>query len=116
MKALALSPHRQLGVDTLLLSAWHLWAFQRTVGFDLLDKSQKFCRDKTDHPQALGVFKPVEYTWVAFCSAADRLAALNSLLEQGFADWTGVRDAPAEMKAQVQANLQTASPFASFGD
>ncbi|MDO9218730.1 MAG: hypothetical protein Q7U14_15765 [Lacisediminimonas sp.] len=52
---------------------------------------------------------------IAFRSAADMQAAVNSLLEQGFADSTMVRYTPAEMTVQVEANLQTASPLASFG-
>jgi hypothetical protein len=71
--------------------------------------------DKTDPPQAFGVFKPVGSTVIAFRSAADMQAAVNSLLEQGFADSTMVRYTPAEMTVQVEANLQTASPLASFG-
>lgn len=71
--------------------------------------------DQTDLPKAFGVFKPVGYTVIAFRSAADMQAALNSLLEQGFAESTVVRYTPAEMKIQVEADLQTASPLASFG-
>lgn len=47
--------------------------------------------DQTDPPKAFGVFKPVGYTVIAFRSAADMQAALNSLLEQGFAESTVVR-------------------------
>lgn len=71
--------------------------------------------DKTDPPKAFGVFKPVGHTVIAFRSAADMQAAVNALIEQGFADSTLVRYTPEEMKDQVDADLQTASPLASFG-
>ena len=71
--------------------------------------------DKSNPPKAVGVLKPVGHTVIAFRSAADLQAAVNLLTEAGFADSTCVRYTPAEMKAQVDSELQTASPLASFG-
>lgn len=71
--------------------------------------------DKTNPPRTFGVFKPVGHTVIAYVSAADLQAAVNLLAEEGFDDSTWVRYAPAEMKAQVDSELQTASPLASFG-
>ena len=71
--------------------------------------------DKTNPPKAFGVFKPVGHTVIAFRSAADLQSAVNLLTEAGFAESTCVRYTPAEMKAQVDSELQTASPLASFG-
>lgn len=71
--------------------------------------------DKTNPPRTFGVFKPVGHTVIAFRSDADMQAAVNSLIEQGFAHSALVRYTPAEMKAQVDTELQIASPLASFG-
>lgn len=71
--------------------------------------------DKTNPPRTFGVFKPVGHTVIAYASAADLQAAVNLLAEEGFDESTWVRYAPAEMKAQVDSELQTASPLASFG-
>lgn len=71
--------------------------------------------DKSDPPKVFGVFKPVGHTVIAFRSAADLQAAVNLLTEEGFADSSWVSYAPAEMKAQVDLELQTASPLASLG-
>ncbi|WP_296446158.1 hypothetical protein [Rhodoferax sp. UBA5149] len=71
--------------------------------------------NKTDPPKVLGVFKPVGHTVIAFRSDADMQAAVTALVEQGFVESALVRYAPAEMQAQVDAELQAASPLASFG-
>lgn len=71
--------------------------------------------DKTNPPETFGVFKPVGHTVIAFRSAADLQAGVSALLEQGFPDSALVRYSPGEMKAQVDAELQNASPLASFG-
>ncbi len=71
--------------------------------------------DKTNPPKAFGVFKPVDHTVIAFRSAADLQAVVNLLTEAGFAASEWVSYAPAEMKAQVDLQLQTASPLASLG-
>lgn len=71
--------------------------------------------DKTNPPKTFGVFKPVGHTVIAYPSDADLQAAVNLLTEAGFANSTWVRYTPAEMKAQVDSELQTSSPLASFG-
>ena len=71
--------------------------------------------DKIDPPKTLGVFKPVGHTVIAYRSDADLQSALNSLAEAGFPDSACVRYTPAEMKAQVNLQLQSASPLANFG-
>lgn len=71
--------------------------------------------DKTNPPKTFGVFKPVGHTVIAYPSDADLQAAVNLLTEAGFDNSTWVRYTPAEMKAQVDLELQTASPLASFG-
>lgn len=71
--------------------------------------------DKTNPPTTFGAFKPVGHTVIAFRSDADMQVAVNALIEQGFAHAALVRYTPAEMTAQVEAELKTASPLASFG-
>lgn len=71
--------------------------------------------DKIDPPKTLGVFKPVGHTVMAYRSEADLQVALNSLAEAGFPDSTCSRYTPAEMKAQADSHLQSASPLATFG-
>lgn len=71
--------------------------------------------NKSNPPETFGVFKPVGHTVIAFQSIADMQAAVSSLTEQGFAESTLVRYTPQEMTAQVDAELQNASPLASFG-
>lgn len=71
--------------------------------------------DKTNPPRSFGVFKPVGHTVIAFPTAAAMEAAASSLLSQGFTASDLVRYTPAEMKAQVEADLLTASPLAAVG-
>jgi len=71
--------------------------------------------DKTHPPLAFGVFKPVGHTVIAYQSAADMQAAVSALVEHGFAYSSLVLYTPEEMKAQVDAELRTASPLAAFG-
>lgn len=71
--------------------------------------------DKTNPPKTFGVFKPVGHTVIAYLCTADLQAAVNLLTEGGFADSTLVHYTPAEMQAQVDSEIQTASPLASFG-
>ena len=71
--------------------------------------------DKTHPPVAFGVFKPVGHTVIAFRSDEDMQAAVSALTEQRFAASALVRYTPQEMMAQVDAELRTASPLASFG-
>lgn len=71
--------------------------------------------DKTDLPESFGVFKPVGHIVIAFPTAADLQAALSALVQQGLASADAVRYAPAEMIAQVDLEVQAASPLASLG-
>ena len=71
--------------------------------------------DKTDLPESFGVFKPVGHIVIAFSTAADLQAALAALVQEGLASADTVRYAPAEMIAQVNLELQAASPLASLG-
>ena len=71
--------------------------------------------DKTNPPRTLGVFKPIGHTLIAYRTDADLQAAVNLLTEAGFAASTLVEYTPAEMKIQVDSELQTASPLAGFG-
>lgn len=70
---------------------------------------------KTDPPEAFGVFKPVGHTVIAFRTAGELQAALSALLAQGFASTALVRYTSEEMKAQVDSEMQAASPLASLG-
>ena len=71
--------------------------------------------DKTNPPRTFGVFKPIGHTLIAYRTDADLQAAVNLLTEAGFAASTLVEYTPAEMKIQVDSELQTASPLAGFG-
>lgn len=71
--------------------------------------------DKSNPPNSFGVFKPVGHTVMAFRSAADLQAAASALEAKGFVGEALVRYTPEEMTAQVDAELHTASPLASFG-
>ncbi len=71
--------------------------------------------DKSNPPTAFGVFKPVGHTLMAFLSEDKLQSAQTALGELGFGPGSMVRYSPSEMKAQVVAELQDASPFASFG-
>lgn len=71
--------------------------------------------EKTDPPTSLGVFKPVGHILIAFRDEAQVQAAVIALLAQGFASAALVRYTPAEMTAQVNAQVAAASPLAEFG-
>lgn len=70
---------------------------------------------KSDPPLSFGVFKPVGHTVIAFRSPDKVSAAMSALRDEGFADSDFVRFTPQEMVAQVDTELQTASPLAGFG-
>ena len=76
---------------------------------------RKVRMNKSDPPRSFGVFKPEGHTVIAFPSSDLVLAAINALLVQGFQHAAMVRYTPQEMKAQVKADLSTASPLASLG-
>lgn len=71
--------------------------------------------DKTHIPESFGVFKPVGHIVIAFPTTADLQAALATLAQQDLASADAVRYGPAEMIAQVNLEIQAASPLASLG-
>ena len=71
--------------------------------------------EKANPPRSFGVFKPVGHTVIAFASADLLEAAAGALLEGGFRPSDLVRYTPAEMAAQADSDLRTASPMASVG-
>ena len=71
--------------------------------------------DKNNIPESFGVFKPVGHVVITFRTAGDLQAAETALHEQGFAASEIVRYTPAEMIAQVDAEVERASPLASLG-
>ena len=71
--------------------------------------------EKSDLPQAFGVFKPVGHVVVSFEAVDDATAAADLLLERGFSAEDLVRYTPQQMLAQVDTDLAQASPLASIG-
>lgn len=71
--------------------------------------------DKSNPPTTFGVFKPVGHVVVALESAAVAQAVSAQLFAQGFSMEDVVHYTPAEMKAQVDAQVATASAMASVG-
>jgi hypothetical protein len=71
--------------------------------------------NKQDHPTTFGVFKPVGHTLIAFHTDGELQSAVAALTALGFLDASLLRYSAAEMAAQVDAELQAASPLAGFG-
>ena len=71
--------------------------------------------DKSNPPTTFGVFKPVGHTLIAFATEAQLQSCVLALKSMGYADASLVHYAPAEMAAQVVAQLLTSSPLANFG-
>ena len=71
--------------------------------------------DKTNPPQTFGVFKPVDHTVITYLSQAALEVGAASLADSGFAAGALTRYTPAEMLSLADAELQLASPLASFG-
>ena len=71
--------------------------------------------DKSNPPKSFGVFKPVGHTVIAFATVEAVDAAAASLTQQGFEPADLTRYSPAEMIAQVEADLLTASSLAAVG-
>ena len=71
--------------------------------------------DKNHPPKSFGVFKPVGHTVIAFQELQLMEAAASALQQQGLAPTGFIRYTAGEMKAQVESDLQTASPMASVG-
>ena len=71
--------------------------------------------DKTNPPRHFDVFKPVGHTVLAFASSDGLEQAAQTLSREGFAGSKLVRYSPAEMIAQADSDIETASPLASLG-
>lgn len=71
--------------------------------------------DKQNIPESFGVFKPVGHVVLTVRTAGDLQATEAALSEQGFAASDMVRYTPAEMIAQVNAEVEKASPLAALG-
>lgn len=71
--------------------------------------------DKTQPPTTFGVFKPVGHTLMAFATDEELQAARRALADKGVGPAGIVQYTAQEMKAQVDADLQNASPIANFG-
>ena len=71
--------------------------------------------DINNPPRSFGVFKPVDHTVVTFANPAAMESAVDALLAQGFFAEDLTRYSAAQMLAQSESDLQTASPLASMG-
>ncbi|MEI7464319.1 MAG: hypothetical protein WCJ87_03165 [Burkholderiales bacterium] len=71
--------------------------------------------DKNKVPESFGVFKPVGHVVLTFRTAGELQAAAAALQDQGFAASEMVCYTPAEMIAQVDAEVERASPLAALG-
>jgi hypothetical protein len=71
--------------------------------------------DKSNPPTTFGVFKPVGHTLISFRTTEELEAAVTALQMLGFAPDSMVRYTAAEMKAQVDSELENASVIANFG-
>jgi hypothetical protein len=71
--------------------------------------------NKTDSPEAYGVFKPVGQVLVAFPTDSDLRGARDELLRAGFAEGDVTTYAPEQMVRQADHDLQDAGVLASIG-
>ncbi|MCW7539271.1 hypothetical protein OOT46_15610 [Aquabacterium sp. A7-Y] len=71
--------------------------------------------DKTEHPETMGVFKPVGHVVISFRSESDADNAVEALADAGFSGAYVVRYTPEQMKVQVERDIAQASPLASLG-
>lgn len=71
--------------------------------------------DKTHPPESFGVFKPVGHTLLVLRGAQPAQAAEAALRDDGFESAALVHYSPAEMLAQVDAELPKAGVLASIG-
>ncbi len=69
--------------------------------------------DKSDRPDAYGVFKPVGHVVVSFEPDADSKAAVAALQDAGFGDV--VHYTPEEMIRQADLDVQNAGLLATIG-
>ena len=71
--------------------------------------------EKSDRPEAFGVFKPVGHIVIAFRTAQAMEAAASTLQGQGFIGEALVRYSPQQMITQADADIAKATPLASLG-
>lgn len=71
--------------------------------------------EKTETPQAFGVFKPVGHVVVSFPPDTDLEAVSRALSEAGFKEPDVRRYAPREMVEQADRDMAEATPLASLG-
>lgn len=71
--------------------------------------------DKLNPPQSFGVFKPVGHVVLSLPSAAAQQQAGQAIAALGLPAEQVVAYSAAEMAAQCEADLQTASPLAAVG-
>lgn len=71
--------------------------------------------DRSDRPEAYGVFKPVGHVIASFASDADARAASDALLHDGFAAGDLVFYTPQQMQRQAQADIDHAGALAAIG-
>lgn len=71
--------------------------------------------DTLHPPRSFGVFKPVGHIVVSFRDAAQALAAIGQLHDDGFEDADISHYSAAQMRAQVDDDLRRSNPLASIG-
>ena len=71
--------------------------------------------DINNPPRSFGVFKPVDHTVVTLPNTAAIDSAVSALLTHGFFVEDLTRYSSAQMLAQCETDLQSASPLASMG-
>jgi len=71
--------------------------------------------DRTDRPEAYGVFKPVGHVIVALPSEQDAQGAQAALLQEGFAAADIAHYTPEQMKRQADIDIDQAGVLAGIG-
>lgn len=71
--------------------------------------------EKSERPEAFGVFKPVGHVVIAFPSEDRMRETAERLSREGIAPDDVLQYSAKEMVAQVDADLEKASPIASLG-
>ena len=71
--------------------------------------------DKTEHPQAYGVFKPIGHVVVSFPPEAELDAVVRALAQAGFPPESVRLYSAREMVEQVDRDLSEATALASLG-
>jgi alcohol dehydrogenase class IV len=67
------------------------------------------------HPTSFGVFKPVDHVLMSFEAAEQAEEAAQALLTAGFAPEAVSRYTPAQMQAQAESDMASASTLAAIG-